>query len=439
MSEFDYDVFGDDTTEESSEVVKEVKEVKEEIEEKPVKKVSVSPKKVAPKVKAVNREPSEKATEEQQYDIFEEEPAPTSSVKSTEAKAEDIESYDIFSDNTVKTEVEDATSYDVFSNSSTESHNDSYYSTSDGGYQDEGGSGNRRHRTIDTGEATGLAVAAVAGAALAKSNKVPKAIKNAIDPNYQNQKKASEQQQFLNARKERQARYEQKAQAYAKSQKKPIYKRWWFWLIVGFLLLSVMVASCGDDDSSTSTTETTAVEETVATTTTTTTRTFTMDELVVREDPSDGNWYAYAGEEKALSYTGFAKNDFGLWYVVNGKVDFSKEGTEYLNGEEYVISKGKAELKTTTQPITNTNGVSKEMKDTMDSYEAFVDEYVAFMKKYENSDNAVGMLVDYSSMMAKYAEWADKLDKLEDEDWSVADMAYYEEVTLRCVNKMASV
>lgn len=332
MSDFDYDVFGTGAPEESSEAVNETPK---EVEDKPAKKVSVSPKKVTPKVKAANNEPEKTKVEEQQYNIFDDTPEKTIDNK-TEVK-----------------ETVDSTSYEVFSDNDADTNDESYYSTSDGGYQDEGGSGNRRSRAMDTGEAAGLAVAAVAGAALSRSNKVPKAVKNAINPNYQNEKKAAEEQQFLNARKERQARYEQKAQAYAKSQKKPFYKKWWFWLIIGILLLSMVGACFGGDDSSTSTADTTTAGEVTAATTTTV-RTYSMEELVVKEDTADGNWYAYAGEEKALSYTGFAKNDYGLWYVVNGKVDFSKTGTESLNGKEYEISGGKAtEKTTTTKPTTS--------------------------------------------------------------------------------------
>lgn len=370
MSDFDYNVFGSDSLEDTS---SDVKEVKKEVEAKPAKKVSVSPKKVTSKVKAVSNEPPASQTEDQQYNIFDEAPASNSSEKKNEA------------------EQEDKTTYDVFSDKNKDSNDESYYNTSDGGYQDEGGSGNRRNRAIDTGEAAGLAVAAVAGAALSRSNKIPKAVKNAINPNYQNEKKAAEEQQFLNARKERQARYEQKAKAYAKSQKKPIIKRWWFWLIVGILLLSMVGACIGGDDGSTSTTETTAVEEVAATTTTTTTqRTYSMDELVIKEDASDGNWYAYAGEEKALSYNGLAKNDYGLWYVVNGKVDFSKTGTESFNGKEYEISGGKAiEKTTTTKPTTSfsqRNALNKA-NDYLD-YTAFSRSGLIKQLEFEGFSNA---------------------------------------------------
>ena len=37
----------------------------------------------------------------------------------------------------------------------------------------------------------------------------------------------------------------------------------------------------------------------------------------------------------------------------------------------------------------------------MDSYEAFVDEYVAFMEKYNNNPSDIGLIADYASYMKK--------------------------------------
>lgn len=218
-------------------------------------------------------------------------------------------------------------------------------------------------------------------------------------------------------------------------EKKPFYKQWWFWAIAGIIVLITIleVPVGGNKSADTSTTTTTAT-----TTTTTTVRTYTMDELVVKED-TDGEWYAYAGDEKALSYTGLAKNEYGLWYVVNGKVDFTKNGTEYADGKEYVISGGKAQEKeTTTERVTDSSGVSIEMKEFMDSYEDFVDEYVEFMENYDSSD-AWSVIGRSSTMLAKYSEWAEKLENLNESDWSAKDWAYYEEVSLRCASKLSKV
>lgn len=40
------------------------------------------------------------------------------------------------------------------------------------------------------------------------------------------------------------------------------------------------------------------------------------------------------------------------------------------------------------------DGMHRDFKEAMDSYEEFFDEYVAFMKKYENSDNPMSMFSD---------------------------------------------
>lgn len=217
----------------------------------------------------------------------------------------------------------------------------------------------------------------------------------------------------------------------------PFYKQWWFWALAIIIVLLTVFQSCSGDVSPQQQ-ETTTVTETT-TTTTTTVRTYTMDELVVRKDETDGGWYAYAGEEKAVTYTGLAKNDLGLWYVVNGKVDFEKNGTEYADGKEYVITKGKAQEKeTTTQRVTDSSGVSIEMKELMESYEAFVDDYVEFMEDYDSQDSW-SVLAKSSSMLAKYSDWMEKIEKMDESDWSTADWLYYEEVTLRCAQKLNKV
>ena len=221
-------------------------------------------------------------------------------------------------------------------------------------------------------------------------------------------------------------------------EKKPFYKKWWFWVIVGLIvIITILEIPVGGKRSDETTSSTTTVTET--TTTTTTMRTYTMDELVVKLDKSDGNWYAYAGDEKAMTYTGLAKNEFGLWYVVNGKVDLTRNGTETIDGKTYVISDGKAqEQETRTQRVTDSSGVSIEMKEFMDSYEDFVDEYVEFMENYD-SDNAWAVLGKSSAMLAKYSDWAEKLENLNEDDWSAKDWAYYEEVSLRCASKLSKV
>ncbi len=83
--------------------------------------------------------------------------------------------------------------------------------------------------------------------------------------------------------------------------------------------------------------------------------------------------------------------------------------------------------------------VSADFKKMMDSYEAFFDKYIKFMKKYENSDDVAGMLGDYADYMTKYADYMQKLDDIDTDELSAADAAYYAEVQARIVKKLAEI
>ncbi|MCR5249230.1 MAG: zinc-ribbon domain-containing protein [Lachnospiraceae bacterium] len=93
-----------------------------------------------------------------------------------------------------------------------------------------------------------------------------------------------------------------------------------------------------------------------------------------------------------------------------------------------------------TSFLSDSGFVDPDLKAFLDSYEDFVDEYVDFMRKY-NADpsNMMMMLGEYSEIMEKYMEFADKLDKYDSDDMSMADAAYYLEVTTRCSKKMLEI
>lgn len=83
------------------------------------------------------------------------------------------------------------------------------------------------------------------------------------------------------------------------------------------------------------------------------------------------------------------------------------------------------------------NGVDPELKEFLDTYESFINDYVSFMKKYsENPGNALAMLADYSDMMTKYADFEEKIADYDTDTMSVADMKYYLEVIDRCNMKI---
>ncbi len=87
------------------------------------------------------------------------------------------------------------------------------------------------------------------------------------------------------------------------------------------------------------------------------------------------------------------------------------------------------------------NTVRPEVREFLDSYEACMYEYVAFMKKYMNADaaSAVSMMGDYYKILARYAEYAEKIDALDESELTDAELAYYLEVTNRVSQNLLTV
>ena len=75
----------------------------------------------------------------------------------------------------------------------------------------------------------------------------------------------------------------------------------------------------------------------------------------------------------------------------------------------------------------------------MDRYEDFFDEYIAFMKKYQNSSDAMEMLDDYMNYLDKYMETMEALNDIDEDSLSDADAAYYVEVMARISKKLMKV
>lgn len=83
--------------------------------------------------------------------------------------------------------------------------------------------------------------------------------------------------------------------------------------------------------------------------------------------------------------------------------------------------------------------IRPDVKEAIDSYEEFIDEYCRFMKKYMSSSNPMLMMTEYLDYMQKMSDMSEKFDKLDDSDWTTAETAYYTEIMLRCQNKLLGV
>ena len=100
---------------------------------------------------------------------------------------------------------------------------------------------------------------------------------------------------------------------------------------------------------------------------------------------------------------------------------------------------------TTVKPTTATttkapdSGLGKEFKAAMDSYEKFMNDYVAFMKKYQANPSDLTLLAEYSEFMSDYAKAMSDFAEWEDEEMNNEELAYYLDVQTRVNKKLLEV
>ena len=85
------------------------------------------------------------------------------------------------------------------------------------------------------------------------------------------------------------------------------------------------------------------------------------------------------------------------------------------------------------------DGMRKEFKDAMDSYDEFMDEYVTFMKKYKANPSDSSLLSDYSNYLSKYSDFVSDFEKWDGNNLNTKEAAYYLEVQTRVNKKLLEV
>ena len=82
-------------------------------------------------------------------------------------------------------------------------------------------------------------------------------------------------------------------------------------------------------------------------------------------------------------------------------------------------------------------GIRPEIKEEIDSLEAFFDEYIEFMKTYNEAEDQAAMLIEYGKFTIQYADTMNKMQKFEDEEeLTDEESVYYAEVALRINQKL---
>lgn len=142
------------------------------------------------------------------------------------------------------------------------------------------------------------------------------------------------------------------------------------------------------------------------------------------------------GVSLRLEYQGFNT----MYISMHAPDDIETEEIETKNGvttESDGVTLGKSEKTETEDNANLVDGMRPEFKEAMDSYEAFIDEYCDFMKKYAESPTDVELLAEYADYMSQYTETMKKIDAVDEAELSDAELQYYLEVTGRVTQKLA--
>lgn len=147
------------------------------------------------------------------------------------------------------------------------------------------------------------------------------------------------------------------------------------------------------------------------------------------EGTDDFEATAPSGAKLTLSYYSSSKS-------LDIELEVTKDDTAQTDATDNTDA---AETSTDAQTKTSPATSSSDFRALMDGYEQFMNSYVEFMKKYEDSDDTTSMLADYESMMQQYSDWSKKFDDVDESSLSADDQAYYLEVQGRVAQKLSEI
>ena len=154
----------------------------------------------------------------------------------------------------------------------------------------------------------------------------------------------------------------------------------------------------------------------------------------------------YDKDENSFSAKNKDSYKISVKYLGNDNIDIYLEAPKKEDDSETTPSNPSSSDNTETDNNTQTNndsnmvdGMRKEFKDAMDSYEEFMDEYVSFMKKYNANPTDTGLLADYTKYLSKYSKFVEDFDKWDGNDLNAKEAAYYLKVQTRVNKKLLDV
>ncbi len=129
--------------------------------------------------------------------------------------------------------------------------------------------------------------------------------------------------------------------------------------------------------------------------------------------------------------------DYSYIYYYNAKYNTTAKAQDKVEKQEDNDKTSSSSNSSTTTTSTASSSNS-QWRQVLSDYEAFMNKYVDFMKKYKNSSDTSSMLADYSKLMKEYADWTQKIGDMKS-DLSGDDLSYYLEVMGRVSKKLSEV
>ena len=80
---------------------------------------------------------------------------------------------------------------------------------------------------------------------------------------------------------------------------------------------------------------------------------------------------------------------------------------------------------------------SSDVREMLDAYEAFMNEYFDLLEKMAADPTDLNLIAEYGDLLQKEAEWTKKIDAMDEDEMSPEDAAYYLEVTGRIYKRLA--
>ena len=128
--------------------------------------------------------------------------------------------------------------------------------------------------------------------------------------------------------------------------------------------------------------------------------------------------------------------DFDGNKVYLKKFSNSQEITE--EDEEYLTDENDSSVDETTSEVKKDSANDDtEWKQFLKDYEAWVDEYIAIVKKQKDNPSDMSILSDYTEMLSEMTEWTERADEIELELEDTDEALEYSKELLRIAGKLA--